>query len=172
MSSSGSARKTRWWITAVAAAAVLPYVPSLRGDFALDDVHLIVNYPLAHSLAYLPQAFTRSFLPGAVDPDVVYYRPLVIASFQANYMIAGPNPLVFRLFNLLLHVTASLLVFALARRIVRDVVASGIAGMCFAVLPSRFEAVSWISGRTDLMSSVFALGAVLVFAAFCDDTRG
>ena len=171
MRKSDGAKITMLWITAVAAAALLPYVPSLRGGFALDDFHLIVEYPLAHSLVHLPEAFARSFLPGDVDPEVVYYRPLVIGSYQADYMIAGPNPFVFRLSNLLMHVAASLLMFALARGVTRDLVSSGLAGVAFGVLPSHFEAVSWVSGRTDLMSSIFTLGAVLVFAGFCDGTR-
>jgi len=156
----------------VIAAAALPYVPSLWGGFALDDYGLIVTDPLAQSLVHLPETFTKDFLRGTLGPNVIYYRPLVTASFQANYMIAGPNPFVFRLFNLLVHVAAALLVFALARRLTRSLVAAGIAGVAFGVLPSHAEAAAWISGRTDLMSCVFTLGAVLVFAASCEEERG
>ena len=157
-----------WWIAGLLAAAVLPYVPSLRGDFVLDDFALIVNDPLAHSLAFFPRNFSMDFLRGTLGPGVVYYRPLVSASYQANYMIAGPDPLTFRLFNLLLNVVAVMLVFALARRVTGSLTAAGIAGMAFAVLPSHAEAVSWVSGRTDAMSCLFAVGALVVFAAAWD----
>jgi len=164
--------KRLWWIAAIVAAAVLPYLPSLRGEFVLDDVELIVKDPLAHSLAHLPQTFAKDFLHGTLGPNVIYYRPLVTASFQANYMIAGPNPFVFRLTNLLMHLAAALLVFALARRVTRSLTAAGIAAVAFAVLPAHAEAAAWVSGRTDLMSCVFTLGALVVFAGWCDEGRG
>lgn len=159
------------WIILITVAAIAPYLFSLRGDFALDDVQLIVKDRYAHSLAYLPKAFTRDFLHGALGPNVIYYRPLVTVSFQINYMMVGPNPFGFRVTNLFLHVITALLVFVLARRLLKSLSGAGIAALTFAVLPAHAEAVGWISGRTDVMSGLFTLACVVVFARACESNR-
>ncbi len=156
------------WLAAIVAAQVIPYIPSLKGDFTLDDWDLIVRDPLAHSILNAPHAFLTSFLRGYFGPDVSYYRPLVTITFQANWAMAGESPLVFRLTNLLLAVITCVLVFLLAKRITGSTVAAGIGGLAFAVLPNHSEAVAWVSGRTDLMACLFTVAALLTFAAAQD----
>lgn len=150
------------WVVGVVVAAVAPYLPSLRGEFVLDDWALIVRDPLVHKITNLPYVFFTDFLRGSLGPEVPYYRPLVTASFQLNYWLAGPNPLAFRLTNVALHVLASLLVFALGLRLTKNTLAAGLAGAAFALLPAHAEPVAWISGRTDIMSCVFVVSAFLV----------
>ncbi len=156
------------WVLVIIAAAALPYIASLRGDFALDDVQLIVKDPYVHSLKYVLKAFTRDFLHGALGPNVIYYRPLVTVSFQLNYAISGPNPFAYRLTNLLFHIVTSLLVFALSQRILGNLRTAGLAALVFAVLPAHAEAVGWVSGRTDVISALLTVSAVLVFVKACE----
>ncbi|MCL5105488.1 MAG: tetratricopeptide repeat protein [Armatimonadetes bacterium] len=153
------------WLALLVVVAVAPYVPSLWGQFTLDDWPLIVSDPFVHSLANVPHAFGRDFLHGHLGDTVpYYYRPLITISFMINYAISGPNPLPFRVTNLLLNTIAVLLVFVIGRRLTKSTVIAGVAGLAYAVLPSHAEAVAWISGRTDVMATVFLLGS---FAAFC-----
>lgn len=164
----GDRRRALVWVLAVVVAAVVPYIPSLKGNFVTDDWAIIVKDPLAHSLSNAPKAFLTDFLHGYFGPEQFYYRPLVTITFQANWEMAGPNPLVYRLTNLLMAVITALLVFCLARRVTKSLFPAGVAGMFFAVLPSHSEAVGWIAGRTDVMSCMFALATILVFAAAYD----
>ncbi len=157
------------WVVGIAAAAILPYLPSLRGDFVLDDWYLILHPRSAHSLTYISDALFKRFLPENFGPGVAYYRPLVTASFQANYMMAGPHPLLFRFTNLMLGVITAILVFVVGLRLTKSVIASGIAGICFAVLPSHAESIAWVSGRTDILSTIFLLGSLLIFSICYDD---
>ncbi len=147
----------------IVVAATAPYLPSLNGDFALDDVSLIVQNPVAQDVGRIPEAFLTDYLHNCLGADAVYYRPLVAASFAANWSISGPDPLVFRLTNLLLSIAVDLLVFTLALRLTGQLVAAGVAGVAFAVLPSHAESVAWISGRTDLLAMAFGLGSFLAF---------
>ncbi len=130
---------------------------------------MIVNPRRSHSLAYFSDALFKKFLPENLAPNVAYYRPLVTATFQANYMMAGPHPLVFRLTNLVLGLMTALLVFVICLRLTKSLTASGIAGICFALLPSHAESIAWVSGRTDILSAVFLLGSLLVFGICFDD---
>jgi len=152
-----------WWIALVVAAAALPYLPSITGGFTLDDGPVIVSQRIARSPAYILDAFTHRYLPGAFGTCANYYRPLVTVSWQVNHWITGSGPMGFRVVNLTLHAIVCLLVVALAYRLTRSKPASVTAGILFAVLPSNSEAVAWISGRTDLLSTLFTVGSILCF---------
>ena len=143
----------------------MSYFSSLRGEFTLDDWDLIVKAPVAQSLAHISDAFGSGFLPELFPKRLAYYRPLITVSWQLNHALTGPEPFGFRLVNLLLHIAVALMVLALARRITGSLVAAGIAGLAFAVLPGHAESVAWISGRTDILSTLFALAALMVFAS-------
>ena len=156
------------WLVLAVAPAILPYVPSLGGGFALDDWQLVVQDPLAHSIGNWRDAFFTDFLRGSLGKDIIYYRPLVTISYQLNYSLFGPDPLAFRLTNILLNALVAVLVFFLGLRLTKSAVAAGLAALAFAVLPSHAESVAWISGRTDVMSVLFMLASLLAFAASCD----
>lgn len=94
------------------------------------------------------------------------YRPLTIISFWANYWIADLNSTFFHLFNIILHALNAFLVFYLLRLILKSDVAAIIAGLFFAVLPNHPEAVSWISGRGDVLVTFFYLLAAILYIAF------
>lgn len=150
------------WAAAAALSAALVYAPSLNGEFVLDDWALIVNDSLVHDISNIPRAFFTDFLRGSLGPEIPYYRPLVTVSFQLNYWMSGPNPAAFRAANLLLHAAASLLVLYLAMRVTGSTAAAGAAAIVFAVHPAHAEPVAWISGRTDVMSTLFCLASFLV----------
>jgi len=160
------------WLLVVVIAAILPYVPSLDGEFVLDDHELIVDNPIVHSLSSLPRAFTTHYLIGWADTESQYYRPLTTVSFQINYALSGPDPAAFRFTNLILHVIASVLVSLITFRLVGSILAAGVAGIAFGVQPSHAESVAWISGRTDLLAAVFALATVLIFLAGLNCKQG
>jgi len=153
------------WLVIVVVAAVGPYTMSIDGEFVLDDQQIILANPVVRSIAYAPQAFARHFLHGFYGAESLYYRPLVTVSFQADYSIYGPNATGFRLTNLALYVAVCVMVFVLARNLNMSVTAAGMSAVFFAVVPSHAESVGWISGRTDLIATLFALGSVVVFVA-------
>lgn len=159
-----SARGAIPWLVAAVIAAVAPYIASLRSQFVLDDHGLIVNDPIAHSLANIPKTFLMDYLHGFLGNEVpYYYRPLTTISFQVNYAMAGPHPFIFRLTNLLLNLAVVLALFVLVKRIARSNFIAGVAAISFAVLPSHAESVAWVSGRTDILSTLFILLSLLAF---------
>ncbi len=112
-----------------------------------------------------------------------FYRPLVSLSFAADFAFshragesvsgASPqlSPLVFHLGNIMWHILASILLFALltrwdAPRFVRSAVP-----LLYVVHPLHTEAVAYISGRADMMSAVFLFAALLLATAQGDGAR-
>jgi hypothetical protein len=74
----------------VAFVAFVAYLPALRADFVYDDVLLISNNPPVHKLSGLLTAFTTHFWEtqdlGSKGIGLLYYRPIVTASFVLNWV--------------------------------------------------------------------------------------
>jgi hypothetical protein len=123
----------------VAVVAIAASVTGLFNGFALDDLHLIVEDPRAHSFGDLSSIFASPYWPPPISPDL--YRPLATLSFAIQWMLGGGSALTFRVISYLLYVAMSLGVLALARRLLPETVALGVA-LLFAAHPVHVEAVA------------------------------
>ena len=132
---------------AVAAAAVLAYIPSLWGVFHFDDYNVIVHYPTVHSWEAL---FERAGLG---------VRPLLKASYTLNWTLGFG----FSGLNIALHAMNATLLFLIGEALFRDRRAALVAAMLFALHPAATEAVTYISGRSSSLMAVFYLGAMLAY---------
>lgn len=150
---------------AVAACAVVVHIGALWNRFAMDDLYIIVWNPLVQS----PEGIWRAFVMPYWPPDLggKLYRPLVVATYAIDRLIAAPAW--FHAANLLWHAGVAVAVAALARRLAGNTAAL-IAGLIFAMHPVHVEAVANVIGRAELMA---ALGACLaVYAAVAKHTVG
>ncbi len=144
------------------AAVVVAYSNVAAGPFVWDDRALILDRPEVHRLEaplrFLTDAFwTRN--PGDPGSDA-YYRPLVTLSYALNWAASGPQPAAFHATNLALHLVVCALLFAVALRLGAPPAAAAAAAALVGVLPRLTECVTWISGRTDVLAAMFALGAL------------
>ena len=140
---------------AVLAAAFLTiYVPDLGHGFIKDDFAWI-RTSATHSPSELLALFGQ---------NVGFYRPLVSVTFAADFAIWGLDPFGYGLTNLLLCIAAALLLFAVVRRFSMPVPAAVLATAAWAF---NFHGINmgllWLSGRTALLVSIFALAAVYAF---------
>jgi protein O-mannosyl-transferase len=108
-----------------------------------------------------------------------FFRPLFILSYILDSRLWGRNPAGYHLTNTALHALNSYLVYRLALRFLHHQrlsetekrVVCLAAGLLFLLHPSHTEAVSWISGRPDLLSTFFCLTALLAYLHY-RKTRG
>jgi protein O-mannosyl-transferase len=93
------------------------------------------------------------------------YRPLTTLTYLFNYAILGnaDRPAGYHWINLLLHTGNVLLVFALARRLVKDLWQSFFIAAVWAVHPVLTESVTNIVGRADLLAGMATLGGLLIY---------
>ena len=108
-----------------------------------------------------------------------FFRPLFILSYLIDTKIWGARPFGFHLTNVVLHSLNAFLTFMLSLRVVDDLKLSARtrrmismgAGALFLFHPSHTEAVSWISGRADLIATFFCLASLLWFVAYTKVAR-
>lgn len=141
-----------------AALACAAYLNALDNPFVYDDHDTVIaNRSLAD--------------PSNIRFVLVYspFRPLVNASYALDRWLWGYRPLGYHLTNLGLHVAAVMLLYAWIRRLLsdggsaRDTNMPAFTGAAlFAVHPLQTEAVAYVSGRSELMSAVWFLAAVLL----------
>ncbi|HEV7121876.1 MAG TPA: hypothetical protein VGN24_00425 [Rhodanobacter sp.] len=108
-----------WALLLAAFALTLAvYWPGLSGGFLFDDYPNIVDnhgvQPHDASLASLVNAALSS-------PASEFKRPLASLSFAVNYLVSGLDPYWMKLVNLVIHLLNGLLVFLLARALMRTV---------------------------------------------------
>jgi len=158
-------RAPRPWllIACVLVVVLASYIPVLGGPFIWDDHHLVEQSRLVKQLQPLPEYFGQGFWQHDDSPEAhTYYRPLVILSFAIDHLIYGDNSGGFHLTNLWLHLLATVFLFRLLRRRQVGAGAASLATALWALFPRLTEDVAWISGRTDVLASVFVLAALLV----------
>src|ERR1700730_6133246 len=150
----------------VFAVTVITFLPALDGQFLnWDDEENFLRNEGFRGLG-LPQL--RWILSTAL---MGHYIPLTWLSFGVNYVLGGMQPRGYLAGNVLLHATAAVLAFLIARRILaaafrgrapRNAVELGpaFAALVFAGHPLRVESVAWITERRDVLSGVWYLLAV------------
>lgn len=162
----GAVHRTPLYGALIFLVAVAVYLPSLDAMFQLiDDGQYITTNPyvLYPSWGKLGAVFSEVLHPTTVYG---YYQPLTMASLMLDRVVetavaGGPSrnvdPFVFHLTQQVLHGACALLVFLVARSMTgRMGIAVG-CGLLFAVHPLNVEAVSWISQRKALLSTMLAL---------------
>jgi len=159
------------WVFFLLVATALVYFGALAGDFVWDDVPLIVDAPDVKSLSAPLRFFDKPFwLQTALDKSYreqvgarVLYRPLVTLSFALDYRIWGLWAPGFHISNLIFHSAAIIFLLLLLAEGGIEQRKALIAAAVFAVHPCLVTSVAWISGRSDVMVTVFVLGACFSF---------
>jgi len=108
-----------------------------------------------------------------------FFRPLFILSYLVDTKIWGVRPFGFHLTNVVFHSLNAFLIFILSLRLVEDLkldvrtrrmISIG-AGALFLLHPSHTEAVSWISGRADVLATFFCLASLLSYLGYARSRR-
>ncbi len=138
---------------------LMAYFNSLGNGFVWDDEILIKNNSRIQNLdTVFKNAFSHSLFPAdSIEQENNYYRPLQAVSFAFDYFLWGNSPFGFHLTNLLLHLLNAILVYFLIYYLSGIVILGFISALFFVAHPVNIPAVSYISGRADLLAAFFAL---------------
>jgi len=152
----------------ITVVTIIVFYNSLSNEFVFDDESVIVNNQSIKTLDNLSRFFTAE--DGFHKVIGRYYRPIVSASYALDFSIWGLNPYGFHLTNLIIHIISCILLFKILTllflRYKHRNLFSLFAALIFAVHPIHTEAVSWVSGRTDSMVTMFFLASFLFYIEF------
>jgi hypothetical protein len=140
------------------ACAVLPFLPAVSSEFVLEDRDLITSHPVVTGQLPAEAAFTTGFYgkPPPGEAPGPYYRPLAILLLRVETLFFGQALVPRHLVNLALHAGNAVLLWLLLRRRL-DEGRALVGALLFAVHPVQTGAVAWVSGRTDVLATLFAL---------------
>lgn len=144
----------------LSALVLLAFAVSLWGGFVVDDKVLVLRNSYLLEAGQWPRFFTEGVKSGAGLKSTLY-RPLTLVSYKLNHLAGGLSAWGYHAANILLHLVAALLVFALARKLELSDGAALVGAALFAVHPLQAEAVASVTGRADLLAAVGVLGGLL-----------
>jgi tetratricopeptide (TPR) repeat protein len=149
------AERRAWLVVALVAA--ITYATALGATFHFDDAHAVVENASVHSWS----AWLAS-MPGI--------RPLTKASYTLNWTLS-PEPFGFAIVGVACHTAGAVAVLLLVRgwmpvlapAVRRPGFAALAAALVFALHPAQTEAVTYIGGRSVVLSGCLYLWALFAF---------
>ena len=129
------------------------YSNSFSNEFVFDD-HALVFQSQISSLREFILLLKYS------------YRPLRSASYALDFLLWGNRPFGFHVTNFLIHLINTFLVFVVIKTISARNLVAFLASLIFAVHPIQTDAVTYISGRRDILFTLFYLAAFYSYLNF------
>jgi hypothetical protein len=168
--SSGPHGWSRWDASAVClllGAAFLTFGPVLDNDFInYDDTAYVTECPQVQA------GLTRDSVRWAFTTrEASNWHPLTWLSLMLDRQLFGPRPFGFHLTNLLLHLANTVLLFVVLRAMTGLRWRSAFVAALFALHPLHVESVAWVAERKDVLSTFFALLALLAYAWYARSPR-
>ncbi len=153
-----TAQRWLWLLPLLIAAAV--YAPAPWADMVWDD-RIVIGQQLPAFDSWRDVLWPPA---GIEQWSTGYYRPVVVLSYMLDRALFGAGTAGPHITNLLAHVLATLALYALLRRLLgarAGGLSGALAGAClFAAHPIHTESVCWMSGRSDVIATLFLLPAV------------
>ena len=165
--SRGPVPRTRPWLAALALCGVtlLAYSNSFTAGFAFDNKGLLLQDPRIREATWqnIGLIFSKTYWWPYAESGL--YRPVTTLTYLFNYSILGNagQPAGYHWINFLLHAGNVLLVYVLARRLLRTFWPAVSAAALWAVHPVLTESVTNMVGRADLLAGMAVLGGFWMY---------
>ena len=166
-----------WWaIPLILIAVAIAYANALDNGFVFDDYEMVVDNPQIRSLDNIPKIL-------GVGEGSRRYRPVRFVSYAIDHALFGLEPAGWHLMNIVYHGLCAVLVYLIVLRlripgragedagagsttpasVARVAPIALLAALLFAVHPIQTDAVTYVSGRRDVLSTAFYLAGFYAF---------
>jgi len=142
------------YIIIIALLGIFVYLNSLSGEFIWDDISLIKNNSYIKDFSNAPKVFTETIGAGA-GIEHRFYRPVQAFTYMLDYFLWGLDTTGYHITNVFLHVSVAVALYWLILLLFGDRLLSFCTSLLFVASPVHTEAVSYISGRADLLAALF-----------------
>jgi len=149
-------------------ATLLAYLPTLQNGFVnFDDQQYVTQNPMV-----LP-GLTWTGIRWAFETGYASnWHPLTWLSHMLDCEVFRLNPAGHHLVNLVFHAANAGLLFVLWRRLLGSVWPAAVTAALFAWHPLHVESVAWVAERKDVLSTFFALLALLRYVRWAGAPGG
>ncbi|MBI5806198.1 tetratricopeptide repeat protein [candidate division TA06 bacterium] len=148
-------------LTALALLVLAVFSPCISNGFInLDDNSYIVENSLIRNIS---PANIKSWFSSGYEGN---YYPLVLLAYALEYKVNGPDPKVYHITGIILHLLNVFLVFALFFLLLKNGWTAGIITALWAVHPLRVESVAWAASQKDLVYTCFALLSLVTYLRY------
>ena len=102
------------------------------------------------------------------SPDFAYWHPLTWLSHILAFQLFGLKSGMHHLTNLFLHITNTLLLFLVLKRMTGALWQSAFVATIFALHPLNVESVAWVSERKNVLSTFFWMLTILTYIRYAE----
>lgn len=142
------------------------YSNSFSNKFFWDDDDSIVNNEYIKDFKYFPNYFSENLIAGS-GKVTNYWRPALLISFAIDYHLYGLNPVGFHVNNTILHIIVAFLLFVLLFELSKgNKYIAFLSALIFLIHPLQTEAITYVAGRADPLSSIFLLLSLIFYINF------
>ena len=161
----------RLGLVTVTIAAFLPVL--WNGFVNWDDTRSLIDNPHYRGFGWAQLRWM------VTESHYGHYVPLAWLTLAADYVVWGMNPTGYHLTSLLIHVAATLALYAVSRLLITRAApvagtaattGAAAAAVLFALHPLRVESVAWATERRDVLSGLCVLLTVLAYVRSTDAT--
>ncbi|HEX7535043.1 MAG TPA: tetratricopeptide repeat protein [Syntrophales bacterium] len=148
----------------VAATVVVAYWPVQHyGLICLDDIDYISGNP------YVKAGLTwDSFLWALKDIHTGYWHPLTWVSHMLDYQLFGSRVGGHHWTNVIFHITNSMLLYIVLKRMSGSAWKSALVAALFAVHPLNVESIAWVSERKNVLCTFFWFAGLWSYAYYVE----
>ena len=166
--------RTRWAFGAASIFSffllLVTYANHFDNSFHFDDSHVINDNLYIRSLTNLPKFFTDGSMFSSLPANATY-RPVVSVSLTLDYWLGGGlDPQQFHISQMLMLLVLSSQLFFLFLHIIDQAVphwwnryVALFAALWFAIHTGNTQTVNYISARSELLSAIGLVGALLMY---------
>lgn len=154
------AQKKSYTIWLLIITGYVVFINSLGNQMFWDDLDNITNNRYVHDLAFFPNYFSENLLAGS-SLGSNYWRPAMLTVWALEYALWGNFSAGFRFINISLHISSAILIYFLLNKLFKKPAISLIISMIFLVHPLQTEAITYISGISDPLSTLFMISGLL-----------
>ena len=146
-------RKPAWLLWLPLIAVAIFYAPGLGGFWHGDDVPNL-HRVFAQTRQGILWPETLRLFAEPIPSQGAFYRPMMMLSLAVNYALAGANYGAWYFVNFAVHLSNTLLVALIIRRLAERhdgdaTIAAPLAALFFGLCPGIAEGVYWVSARAD-----------------------
>jgi len=143
---------------------LVTYFNTLHNDFVFDDLLIIQGNETLSSLNSISSTIniiTKKYI----------YRPVRTLSYAIDYHFSGLNPLSYHVSNIIYHTINVFLVYFITFFLISNRTTALLTALLFAVHPVHTESVTYISGRRDILFTLFYLTGFYSFLKYRETQR-